>query len=169
MYVCICKHPWLAGNPAFFGTSWEQRWWPRHYRNTARLSRCLFSCTELPTLRGTARGGRRSYSKWLYSQLVQQVQVGIVELVMTRDAARPRTSKASLSLARIRRRRRRRAPCFLNVCFTFALLSLPTPRRRRITARLLNPLVTALSLRRCPPAAPQRSATQHKGPVSSGR
>lgn len=55
-------------------------------------------------------------------------------------------------------------PVFVNVCFTFALLSLPTPRRRRITARLLNPLVTALSLRRCPPAAPQRSATQHKGP-----
>lgn len=87
---------------------------------------------------------------------------------MARDAARPRTSKASLSLARIRGRRRRRAPCFLNVCFTFALLSAhPAPTQDHgspFEPTRHGPEPAPLPARG---TAAQRNAAQ--GPVSSGR
>lgn len=36
--VYAMQAPLASRKSCFFGTSWEQRWWPRHYRNSARLA-----------------------------------------------------------------------------------------------------------------------------------
>lgn len=116
--VCICKHPWLAGNPAFFGTSWEQRWWPRHYRNTARLA-----------VSSLARNRRLYVAR--HEVVVVVIVIAAVlyswmgELAMARDAAPPRCPRLPSSLLGPVDESVDARSVFLNVCFTFALLLCP--------------------------------------------
>ncbi|PON29859.1 hypothetical protein TGAM01_v201225 [Trichoderma gamsii] len=154
--------PLASRKSYFFGTSWEQRWWPRQDRNSGRLA-----------VSSLARDCR------LYVARHEVMFAGSYNSNIRRagddslSPTRPRRPKLPSLLLGFGDEGVDARPGFSNVCLLhLALLPLCPPRAEQDHGSPFEPTTTALSLRRSPLAAPQRSATQRnaaQGPVSSGR
>lgn len=152
--VYAMQAPLASRKSYFFGTSWEQRWWPRQDRNSGRLA-----------VSSLARDCR------LYVARHEVMFAGSYNSNIRRagddslSPTRPRCPKLPSLLLGFGDEGVDARPGFSNVCLLhLALLPLCPPRAEQDHGSLFEPTTTALSLRRSPLAAPQRSATQHKGP-----
>lgn len=148
--------PLASRKSCLFGTSYEQRWWPRHDRNTARLAvSSLARDCRLYVARHAVMfaGSYRSCA----------CRAGDDSWSATRPR-RPRCPKLSSLCSDPWMKASTRARVFECLLASLSPCFLCPPRAEQDHGSPFEPTTTALSLRRSPLAAPQRSATKHKGP-----
>ncbi|KAL7903116.1 hypothetical protein HDV63DRAFT_112808 [Trichoderma sp. SZMC 28014] len=147
--------PLTSRKSCLFGTSCEQRWWPRHDCSTARLA-----------VSSLARDCRLYVAR--HAAMFQVVIAVVVELATTRGLRLVQEVQDAqsflLSCSDPWMKASTRARAFECLLASLSPCFLCPPRAEQDHGSPFEPTTTALSLRRSPLAAPQRSATQHKDP-----